>query len=163
MRGTTVRLIICAVATLLLFPACYRYAPIETAAAAPGEPVRVYITQDGADGFREVYEVDSAVPNVRGTVVGRDAGDLLLAVEVARRQVGFQAVGLEQTLRIPESEILAAERRSLNALATSAFVGVVAGGVAAILTFILESEGEPAAPDPDPDLMVPLISVPVGG
>ncbi|MDE0259749.1 MAG: hypothetical protein OXR82_15370 [Gammaproteobacteria bacterium] len=102
------------------------------------------------------------MPRVRGTVVGRDAGDLLLMVEVARRQVGFQAVGLEQTLRIPEGEILATERRSLNGLATSAFVGVVAGGVAAILSFILESEGEPAPPDPDPDLMVPLISVPVG-
>ena len=162
MRGTTPGLTIFAVAILLLSSACYRYAPIETAAAAPGEPVRIYITQDGADGFREVYEVDEAVPNLRGTIVGRDGGDLLLAVEVARRQVGFRAVGLEQTLRIPEGEILATERRSLNALATSAFVGVVAGGVAAILTLILESEGEPGQPDPDPDLMVPLISVPVG-
>lgn len=162
MRGTTVRLTICTVAILLLSSACYRYVPIETAAAAPGEPVRVYITQDAADGFREVHEVDSALPRLRGTVVGRDAGDLLLTVEVARRQVGFQAVGLEQTLRIPETGILATERRSLNGLATSAFVGVVAGGVAAILSFILESEGEAPLPDPDPDLMVPLISVPVG-
>ena len=162
MRGTTVRPIICAAAILLASSACYRYVPIETAAAVTGEPVRLYITQAGADGFREVYEVDSAVPSVRGTIMGRDAGDLLVAVQVAQRQVGFQAVGLEQTLRIPETEILATERRSLNALATSTFVGVVAGGVAAILTFILESEGEPAAPDPDPDLMVPLISVPVG-
>ncbi|MDE0073156.1 MAG: hypothetical protein OXU32_04125 [Gammaproteobacteria bacterium] len=162
MRGTNARQAICTVATLLLFSACYRYVPMETAAAAPGEPVRVYVTQAGAEDFREVYEVDQALPRVRGTVVGRDAGDLLLMVEVARRQVGFQAVGLEQTLRIPEGEILATERRSLNGLATSAFVGVVAGGVAAILSFILESEGEPAPPDPDPDLMVPLISVPVG-
>lgn len=162
MRGTTVRLIICSAATLLLSSACYRYVPIETAAAAPGEPVRVYVTQAGAEGFREVYEVDQALPRLRGTVMGRDGGDLLLAVQVAQRQVGFQAVGLEQTLRIPEGEILATERRSLNGLATSAFVGIVAGGVAAILSFILESEGEPAPPDPDPDLMVPLISVPVG-
>lgn len=162
MRGTTVRLIICSAATLVLCSACYRYVPIETASAAPGEPVRLYITRAGADGFREVYQVDSAVPSLRGTIVGRDAGDLLLAVEVAQRQVGFQAVGLEQTLRIPEGEVLATERRSLNGLATSAFVGVVAGGVATILTFILESEGEPAPPDPDPDLMVPLISVPIG-
>ena len=163
MRGTTVRLIICAAAILLASSACYRYVPIETAAAAPGEPVRVYVTEAGVEGFREVYEVGQALPRLRGTVMGRDGGDLLLAVEVAQRQVGFQAIGLEQTLRIPEGEILATERRSLNALATSAFVGVVAGGVAAILSFILESEGEPAPPDPDPDLMVPLISVPVGG
>lgn len=162
MRGTTARQTICTVAILLLSSACYRYVPIETATAAPGEPVRLYITQAGADGFREVYEVDSAVPSLRGTIMGRDAGDLLIAVQVAQRQVGFQAVGLEQTLRIPEGEILATERRSLNGLATSAFVGVVAGGVAAILSFILDSEGEPAPPDPDPDLMVPLISVPVG-
>ena len=162
MRGTTVELTICAVAILLLSSACYRYVPIETAAAAPGEPVRVYITQDGAAGFREVYEVDAAVPTLRGTIVGRDGGDLLLAVQVAERQVGFQAIGLEQNVRIPEGEILATERRSLNALATSAFVGVVAGGVAAILTLILESEGEPGQPNPDPDLMIPLISVPVG-
>lgn len=163
MRGTTVGLAICTVAILLTSSACYRYVPIETAAVSPGVPVRLYITEDAADGFREVHEVDSAVPRVRGTVVGRDAGDLLLTVEVAQRQVGFQAIGLEQTLRIPEGEILATERRSLNGLATSAFVGVVAGGVAAILTFILESEGEPLPPEPDPDLMVPLISVPVGG
>lgn len=163
MRATTVGLTICTVAILLASSACYRYVPIETAAASPGEPVRLYITEDAADGFREVHEVDSAVPRVRGTVVGRDAGDLLLLVEVAQRQVGFQAVGLEQTLRIPEAGILATERRSLNGLATSAFVGVVAGGVAAILSFILESEGEPLPPEPDPDLMVPLISVPVGG
>ena len=163
MRGTTARRAICTIATLLLSSACYRYVPIETATAAPGEPVRLYITQSGADGFREVYEVDPAVPSLRGTVVGRDAGDLLLAVEVAQRQVGFQAVGLEQTLRIPEGEILATERRSLNGLATSAFVGVVAGGVAAILTLILDSEGEAPAPEPDVDLMAPLISIPVGG
>ena len=163
MRGKTAGLTICTATILLATSACYRYVPIERAAASPGVPVRVYITQDAADGFREVHEVDSAVPRVRGTVVGRDAGDLLLLVEVAQRQVGFQAIGLEQTLRIPENEILATERRSLNGLATSAFVGVVAGGVAAILSFILESEGEPPGPDPDPDLMVPLISVPVGG
>ena len=162
MRGTTAGLTICSATILLMSSACYRYVPIETATAAPGEPVRVYITEDAADGFREVHEVDATVPNVRGTVVGRDAGDLLLTVEVAQRQVGFQAIGLEQTLRIPETEILATERRSLNGLATSAFVGVVAGGVAAILTFILESEGEPLPPEPDVDLMVPLISVPVG-
>lgn len=162
MRGTTVRLIICCAATLFLSSACYRYVPIETATAAPGEPVRVYVTEAGAEGFREVYEVDEALPRLRGTIMGRDGGDLLLAVEVAQRQVGFQAIGLEQTLRIPEGEILATERRSLNGLATSAFVGVVAGGVAAILSFILESEGEPLPPEPDVDLMVPLISVPVG-
>ena len=162
MRRTTVRLIICSAATLFLFSACYRYVPMDTAAAVPGEPVRVYVTQAGAEGFREVYEVDEALPRLRGTVMGRDGGDLLLAVEVAQRQVGFQAIGLEQTLRIPEGEILATERRSLNGLATSAFVGVVAGGVAAILSFILESEGEPLPPEPDVDLMVPLISVPVG-
>ena len=162
MRRTTVRLIICSAATLFLPSACYRYVPMETGAAVPGEPVRVYVTQAGAEGFREVYEVDQALPRVRGTVVGRDAGDLLLTVEVARRQVGFQAVGLEQILRIPEGEILATERRSLNGLATSAFVGVVGGGVAAILSFILESEGEAPPPEPEVDLMVPLISVPVG-
>ena len=162
MRGMTVRLTIRTAAILLASPACYRYVPIETAAAAAGEPVRVYITQDAADGFREVHEVASAVPSLRGTVVGRDAGDLLLTVEVAQRQVGFQTVGLEQILRIPEGEILATERRSLNALATSAFVGIVAGGVAAILSFILESEGEAPPPEPEVDLMVPLISVPVG-
>ena len=162
MRGTTVRLTICSAAILLLSSACYRYVPIETATAAPGEPVRVYVTEAGAEGFREVYEVDQALPRLRGTVVGRDAGDLLIAVQVAQRQVGFQAVGLDQTLRIPEGEILATERRSLNGLATSAFVGVVAGGVAAILSFILESEGEPLPPEPEVDLMVPLISVPVG-
>ena len=158
----TVGLIICTAAIVLVSSACYRYMPIETAAAAPGEPVRVYVTQEGADDLREVYEVDAAVPTLRGTIVGRDAGDLLLAVEVAQRQVGFQAIGLEQNVRIPEAEILATERRSLNGLATSAFVGVVAAGVAAILTVILESEGEPAQPPPEPDLMVPLISVPVG-
>ena len=163
MRATTVRLTICVAAILLPSSACYRYVPIETAAAAPGEPVRIYVTQAGTESFREVLEMDQVLPVLRGTVMGRDAGDLLIAVEVAQRQVGFQAMGLEQTLRIPEGEILATERRSLNALATSAFVGVVAGGVAAILSFILESEGEPAPPDPDPDLMVPLISVPVGG
>ncbi len=161
MRGT-VGLTICTATIVLASSACYRYVPIATAAAAPGEPVRVYVTREGADGLREVYEVDAAVPTLRGTIVGRDAGDLLLAVQVAQRQVGFQAIGLEQNVRIPESEILATERRSLNGLATSAFVGVVAGGVAAILTLILESEGEPAQPPPEPDLMVPLISVPVG-
>ena len=162
MRHTTMSWVTGTAAAVLVGSACYRYTPIETAAAAPGEPVRVYVTQAGAEGFGEVYEVNQAVPSLRGTIMGRDGGDLLLAVEVARRQVGFRAVGLEQTLRIPESEIIATERRSLNTIATSAFVGVVAGGAAAILTFILQSEGEPGDPGPDPDLMVPLISVRVG-
>ncbi len=163
MRGTTIRRAACCAAVLLFSPACYRYVPIETAAAAPGEPVRIYVTQAGTESFREVLEVDQAVPVLRGTVMGRDAGDLLIAVEVAQRQVGFQAMGLEQTLRISEGEILATERRSLNALATSAFVGVVAAGAVAILSFILEAEGEAPPPEPEVDLMVPLISVPVGG
>ncbi|MDE0474214.1 MAG: hypothetical protein OXI50_06615, partial [Gammaproteobacteria bacterium] len=83
MRGTTARLIICSAATLFLSSACYRYVPIETAAAAPGEPVRVYVTEAGAEGFREVYEVNEALTRRRGTVMGRDGGDRLLAVEVA--------------------------------------------------------------------------------
>ena len=162
MRHSTMSWVTGTAAAVLVGSACYRYVPIETAAVAPGEPVRVYVTQAAAEAFREVYEVDGAVPSVRGTIMGRDGGDLLLAVEVAQRQVGFRAVGLEQNLRIRESEIIATERRSLNTLATSAFVGVVAGGVVAILTFILQSEGDPEAPDPEEDLMVPLIRVPLG-
>ena len=142
--------------------ACYDYVPVETAAPPPGEDVRVFVTRQGAAEFSEVAPVDGPVPDLRGRVVGREGSDLLLAVEVASRQVGLRAISLEQTVRVPIGEILSIERRVLNKPFTAAvLVGLAAGGTAMLLGIIDAFGGAPGA-EPDPDFLINLFSIPVG-
>lgn len=148
--------------TALASSACYAYVPVETEATPPGEEVRVLVTRQGAAEFSEVAPVDGPVPDLRGRVVGHEGGDLLLAVEVASRQVGFRTIGLEQTVRIPMGEILSIERRVLNKPLTAAVVGGVAVAGTALLLGIIDAFGRPPGPEPDPDFLLTLWSIPIG-
>ena len=146
----------------LAVSACYSYVPVETEVTPPGEEVRVFVTRQGAAEASEVAPVDGPVPDLRGRVVGHEGTDLLLAVEVASRQVGLRAIGLEQTVRIPMGEILSIERRVLNKpLTAGVLVGVAAAGTA-LLIGIVDAFGGPPGPEPDPDFLLNLLSIPIG-
>ena len=150
-----------AVAALVL-SGCYKYVPVETGATPPGEEVRVFVTRQGAAEFSEVAPLDGPVPDLRGEVVGHEGSDLLLAVEVASPQVGFHTIGLKQTVRIPTGEILSIERRVLNKPLTAAVVGGVAAAGTAMMLMIIDATGREPGPEPDPDFLLNLWSIPIG-
>ena len=150
-----------AVAALIL-SGCYKYVPVETGAAPSGEEVRVLVTRQGAAEYSEVAALDGRIPELRGNVVGYEGSDLLLAVEVASPQVGFRSISLRQTVRIPTGEILSIDHRMLDKGLTAAVVGGVAAAGTAMMLMIIDASGRPPGPNPDPEFLVNLWSIPIG-
>lgn len=153
----------------LLFTAsgCYSYTLTQPEAVAPGDGVRVLVTREGAVQLAEVTEVRWEAPVFDGMVVGLEDDEILLQVPVGQRQVGFLSSTLNQTIRVPTSEIVSFQRRSLNALATGfSIAGAVGFGTALVLYIVSEhrsGEGGPEPPPPD-DLLLRfnLFSLPFG-
>lgn len=150
------------VAATVLLAGCYRYVPIDTQAAPTGEEVRVSVTRSGASELQQVMTPDASVARITGRVFGQDGGDLLLRVRVGSRQEGFHAFALEQTIRVPGAEILAMERKEINALGTSAFVAGSVALAGAIVLTIMDSFGGDASDDGDDPVLLELLRVPIG-
>lgn len=145
-------------ALLLATTGCYTYARVDPASVPTGERLRLAVTPDGARDLTQIGVDESPVPVVEGTLSRRDQRTLVLRVPVVARQPGRAAV--EQLIRIPETEILSAERRELDGFATGALVvGAVGLGVGVVLV-IMEAWGR-GADGPGDDIDV-LFSVPVG-
>ena len=154
-------------ACALLASGCFRYVPAQLEAVPAGDGVRVLVTQEGARELAAVSDVQGAgAPTVRGTLVGREGDDLLLSVAVAQRQDAFTGSRLNQTIRVPVGEILNAERRELDGLATAAAVGGGAAVIGAVVAFIVKPFGRDDPQnndDPDDFLMrFNLLSIPFG-
>lgn len=146
---------------------CFRYVPVPLEAVPPGESVRLLVTRQGVSELTEVTEVEGAAPQVQGTLLGLEESTLMLRVPVGARQEGIHTVRLEQTIRIPEGEVLQVERREVDPLKTIGLLAVgVAGGTAMILS-IMEAFGE-SSPRRDPSppeesrIPIPLLRVPIG-
>lgn len=146
-----------ALTVLVTSSGCYSYTLTQPEAVAPGDGVRVLVTREGAVQLAEVTEVRWEAPVFDGTVVGVEEDDLLLQVPVGERQVGFLTSSLNQTIRVPTSEIVSFQRRSLNTLATGfSIAGAVGFGTALVLYIVSEhrsGEGEGEPPPPDDLLM----------
>ena len=153
-------------ALVLACGGCYRYVPAQLETTPPGHGVRVLVTRDGANELSRITQIDGDAPRVDGTVVGLEGSQLLLRVPVGARQEGFVTSSLNQTIRVPTSEIVSFERRELNGLATGLTIGAAAGLVTAII-FVIADPVRGSTPDdpPPPDDLrqsLTLFSIPVG-
>ena len=123
----------------LVLSGCFRYVPADVQSTPPGDGVRVLLTRQGADELATVREVEGAVSTLDGEVIGTDGTDLLLQVPVGERQAGFMPTAINQSIRIPLSEILTFERRELDRGATALFVGGTLGLAAVVVYFIMDA------------------------
>lgn len=145
----------------LLLSACFSYVPAELELTPPGDEVRVHVTRQGAAELTAVTANDELVPVLSGTVVGLEGSDLLIHVQVASRQVGFHAVGLEQTLRVPTGEILAVERKEFSAANTGLLAVAAAGASTALLLGIIRAFGQTSEGPVGPEDFH-LLTIPIG-
>jgi hypothetical protein len=124
------------------------------------------VTRRGASDLAQVTTIEGEVPTVRGTLLEREGANMLLRVPVGQRRDGFHTVSLDQTIRIPMSEILQVERRELDVPKTSLLVAGAIGGSAFIILNIMKAFGESDVPDgggpEESRIPVPFISVPIG-
>ena len=154
------------VAGLLGTAGCYRYIPTQLEVTPQGQEVRLLVTRRGAVELAEVTDVDGLVPMLKGRIMGEEGEDLMLAVPVARRQVGFHQARLDQTIRVPQGEILSVEWREFDPVATGLFVAGTAALAGGVIFFIMNSFGNSDTPgDPGPTesrIPLPLVSIPIG-
>ena len=148
-------------------PACYRYVPAQMEVTPPGEGVRVLVTRDGVADLESIGQAGGGSPLVRGTLQGIEGGDLMLQVSVGQRTEGFISNQLNQTVRVPTSEIVSFERRELDGAATALTLGAGVGFVTAVVAFIVKPFGrrEGTGTEPPPDDLrfgFGLFSIPIG-
>ncbi|MEX2466870.1 MAG: hypothetical protein WD995_08160 [Gemmatimonadota bacterium] len=154
-------------AATLLSSGCYSYTAVPLELAPEGEDVRVLVTRRGAFELSEITAVQGEIPSVRGRIVSKEQGEILLRVPVAQRTDGFHMVSLDQTVRVPTGEILQVERRDFDRGKTALLGAGALAGSAFIIISIMDAFGGDAGsgegPDPEETrIPVPLISIPIG-
>lgn len=135
---------------------CYTYVRVDPASVPTGERLRLVVTPDGARELNEAVGAESPVPAVEGTLDRRDERMLVVRVPVVARQPGRAAV--EQLIRIPEAQVLSAERKELDEWATGALVAGAVGLGVGIVLLIMEAWGS-SIDGPGDDIDI-LFSVP---
>jgi hypothetical protein len=145
---------------------CFRYVPAQLETTTPGEGVRVLVTSQGAVQLAEITDVVEVAPVIDGTVVGIEGQELLLSVPVGRRLDGSMMTNLNQTIRIPTSEIVSFQRREFDALRSGFAVAGAAGLITAVVVLILRPRGGDNLEEEDPpdDLQFDfsILSFPIG-
>jgi hypothetical protein len=85
---------------------------------------------------------------MRGTLVGVEEGSVLLRVPVGERRAGFHRSSLDQTIRIPASEIVTTEVRQLDVVETSLLIAGAAAGSAFLISNIIDEYQEREITEP---------------
>jgi hypothetical protein len=141
-------------AVTLLTLGCYAYAPAELSSVAPGQTVRIQITQAAAARIRDATEgaapigVDGLV--VSGSLVGRDGGRFMVSVPAGVPASGLADASLFQELDFSPSEIEKCELRRLDPVRTGLAVVGATGGAAGVVLGILSGGREPVQNPPGP-------------
>lgn len=125
----------------LLGSGCFRYVPTELDVTPPGENLRLTVTGVGAAELNEIMELTAPVPILSGDLVRMDESVVLLSIPLAERRMGIHTEGLAQTIRIPVSEVLAAEKRELDPVRTALLASGTVGAAASVIFLIMESFG----------------------
>ena len=150
-----------ATAPALILSGCFSYIPADLGSVSPGEEIRLRLATQGGSDLATISGGGGA--SVAGRLVGTDAAAIRLRVPVGLMVEGSTTRSLGQDVVIPRSQISDVERRELSRPRT---VGVVVGGVAALLAAvfaygqILDNPEIPPVVLPD-EIRVPLFSVSV--
>jgi hypothetical protein len=136
-------------AAALLFAGCFSYMPAELETLTPENEARLELTRVG---FAQLPELpNNSGPDLSGTIIRRQAGQLFFRVPVAIRADGMVTGTVEQDVVIPEVDILKIEQRVFSKQRTAVValggLGVLAGVIAAF-----GSGGPPVGQQPDPPI-----------
>jgi hypothetical protein len=137
---------------------CYRYAPVETHAIAPGAGVRARITPAASQRVAPLLGVSE--PRVLvGSLVDRQGDDLIIEVPTAASaEVGSTVQQLFQRVALAPSDVTEVETRTLDRTRTAAVVGLATA--AAVAVAIKYLRGEPGLDHPStgspPEQRIPL-------
>jgi hypothetical protein len=138
-------------ALLLAAPAsgCYRYVPIDPAAAGAQEEVQVRLTDAAA--VRLARELGTYTSRLEGQV-GRGAGDSVsVALTIGREYRGVSLESTRQVLFLGRSEVVDVRRRELSRTRTAlAGVGALAALAAAAGAVSQLSDPNPGTEEPPP-------------
>ena len=130
---------------------CYHYVPTDATTSRPGTPVRAQL--DTMSAFELAQITVNNIDEVEGEMVRVDAADLILSATWLEAVTGNGYPGSGWTVRIPQSNVTAFERRQLSWWRTAIVVGGVAVGT--WLGFeslgLGESSGDGGGGTPDPD------------
>lgn len=141
---------------------CYRYVPIEQAAAPSGTLLRARLTDDGAEEMRRYF--GPGVVEVKGSLVSWNGEGLSLLRESFLRREGFPATTVTDTLSLLPLHVAGVDIRELDGTRTAVLsVALLAGAVATIFaakTFGGEPEDGGEGGDTDPDAAV-LFRIPI--
>jgi hypothetical protein len=144
---------------IALLGACYTYAPIEPATAAPGMGVRARVSPTASARIAPLLGAqDARVLN--GTIISNERDTMIVEVPVAARRDAIDvAERLNQRVSIPRSDVVELESRRPDRLRTAAVAGGAALFVGALAVKSLTNEPgkekNPGGPGPD-DLWSPL-------
>ena len=152
--------------SLLLGPSavsgCYRYVPIDPAAARPEEEVRVQLTDAAA--ARLARELGTYTGRLEGQL-GRGAGDSVsVALRIGREYRGVSLESTRQVLVLGRSEVVDVRRRELSRTRT-ALAGVGALAAFAVVAGTVSQLGDPnpggdEPPPPPPPGVRALLRIP---
>jgi hypothetical protein len=133
-------------AVVVLCAGCFSYVPAELGTLSPEHEARLELTRIG---FAQLPEIpNNAGPELSGTMLRRQAGQLFFRVPVAIRADGMVTGSVEQDVVIPESEILRIEQRVFSMQRTAV---VAAGGIGVLIgvAYAFGSGGPPVGQEPE--------------
>ena len=153
-----------ATSLVLVLAGCFKYVPTDFATAPVGEDVRLVVNRERVVDLSELALEDDPVPILQGTLIRREDTSLVVRIPVGMREVGFHALTLGQSIRVPADAIISAELRVLDGPETA---GVLAGTVAAAVALLFLgmeaiNDQAPIPGEDPPDLRLNLISIPIG-
>jgi hypothetical protein len=128
---------------------CYRYVPIDPAAAGAEEEVRVQLTDAAA--ARLARELGTYTGRLEGQL-GRGAGDSVsVALRIGREYRGVSLESTRQVLFLDRSEVVDVRRRELSrARTTLASVGALAVFAVVVGTVSQLGDPNPGSEEPPP-------------
>lgn len=90
---------------------CYSYQPIEVADITPEMDIRARVSGAQSDQLADVLNSDDRM--VEGTVIENGSDEILLEVSTGTAERRGRVATLNQRVRIPTTEVVAVDRKSV--------------------------------------------------
>jgi hypothetical protein len=128
-------------AATTLSTGCYRYVPSAQPNLAPGEEVRVRLTNDGSATLQPIVGAD--VTAIDGRVTSRSDTAYALSIGGTVKRAGDTAVWNGEPITVPLTAIAGVDRRVLNTRKTFLVSGLAvgAGALAALVISAVSGGG----------------------
>lgn len=148
----------------LALSGCYSYQPIEVADIQPQMDIRARVSGAQSDQLADVLNSDDRM--VEGTVIENGSDEILLEVSTGTAERRGRVETLNQRVRIPTTEVMTVDQKSVDQTKTTLLVGgavaVAAVAVIAAITAGSSSSTPGTGPGGPQDILIPLLRLPLG-